>query len=197
MVMRYMMCEMKVTTKASATSATAPNIPLGQSNSNKAKLEMARQLSLAMHNVGKLPLAPTPLASNVTCWVTFGPATTAPNPPVTATPPAPTAATTTPTATMTTVPIMALAVAPNATYVTSQAIEFDKGGQQSTSDYGKFQNRKQWLKWHHALMGNVYEHKCEQVLDPSYAPNPNDPDKNCIVWVSAKIHVFRLCEAIG
>ena len=28
-----------------------------------------------------------------------------------------------------------------------------------------------------ALMGNAYEHKCEQVLDPSYAPNPSDPDE--------------------
>ena len=26
-------------------------------------------------------------------------------------------------------------------------------------------------------MGNAYEHKCEQVLDPSYTPNPNDPDE--------------------
>ena len=26
-------------------------------------------------------------------------------------------------------------------------------------------------------MGNVYEHKCEQVLDPSYTPNPSDPDE--------------------
>ena len=26
-------------------------------------------------------------------------------------------------------------------------------------------------------MGNAYEHKCEQVLDPSYTPNPSDPDE--------------------
>ena len=26
-------------------------------------------------------------------------------------------------------------------------------------------------------MGRAYEHKCEQVLDPSYALNPSDPDK--------------------
>ena len=26
-------------------------------------------------------------------------------------------------------------------------------------------------------MGNACEHKCEQVLDLSYLPNPNDPDK--------------------
>ena len=26
-------------------------------------------------------------------------------------------------------------------------------------------------------MGNAYEHKCEQVLDPGYAPNPSDPDE--------------------
>ena len=127
-VIRYMMRETKVTTMPSATSATAPNVPLGQSNSNMAKLEMAWQSSLVMCNIGKPPLAPTPMASNVTCWVTFGPTTTAPNPPVTTTTPTPTAATTTPTATMTTVPVMASVVAPTAMHVTSQAIEFDKGG---------------------------------------------------------------------
>ena len=26
-------------------------------------------------------------------------------------------------------------------------------------------------------MGNACEHKCEQVLDPSHVPNPNDPDE--------------------
>ena len=26
-------------------------------------------------------------------------------------------------------------------------------------------------------MGSAYEHKCEQVLDPSYMPDPNDPDE--------------------
>ena len=26
-------------------------------------------------------------------------------------------------------------------------------------------------------MGNAYEHKCEQVLDPGYTPNPSDPDE--------------------
>ena len=65
MIMQHMMHEMKVTTIPSMTGITMPSIPLGQSNSNKVKLEMARQSSLAMDNVGKLPLAPTPMASNV------------------------------------------------------------------------------------------------------------------------------------
>ena len=39
------------------------------------------------------------------------------------------------------------------------------------------QNREQWSKWHHALMGNACEHKCEQALDPSHAPNPSNPDE--------------------
>ena len=170
MVMRYMMHKTKVTMIPSATSATMPNVPLGQSKSNKAKLETAWQSSLAMYNVGKPPLAPMPMASNVTHWVTFGPTRAAPNPPIPVTTPAPAAATTTPAVT-------ALVAAPTAMYVTSHAVEFDKGGRQSSSDCGKCQNRKQWSKWHCTLMGSAHEHKCEQVLDPSYAPNPNDPDK--------------------
>ena len=62
-------------------------------------------------------------------------------------------------------------------YVVSRASEFDKGGRRSSSDYGKLQSREQWLKWHRALMGNAYEHKCEQVLDPGYTPNPSDPNE--------------------
>ena len=166
--MRHMMCDTKVTTIPSATSATMPSVPLRGLNSNKAKLEMAQQLSLAMYNVGKPPMAPTPMASNVTHRVTFGPTTMAPNP---------TVMTTTPTATMTTVPVSALVTAHTTMYVTSCAVEFDKGGRWYSSNYGKFQNCEQWSKWHCALMGNAYEHKCEQVLDPSYVPNPNDSDK--------------------
>ena len=97
-VLRHMMRETKVTTMPLATSVNAPNFPLGQTNSNKAKLEKARQSSLAMCNVGKLPLAPAPMASNVTYWVTFGPTMTAPNPPITVTTPAPMVAMTTPAA---------------------------------------------------------------------------------------------------
>ena len=87
------------------------------------------------------------------------------------------AATTTPMATTTMVPVTTTLMAPTSTYVMSRALEFDKGGQRSSSDYGKLQNCKQWAKWHCALMGNAYNHKCEQVLDPSYTPNPNDPNK--------------------
>jgi hypothetical protein len=62
-------------------------------------------------------------------------------------------------------------------YVQSRALEFDKGGQRSSSDYGKFTSHEQWSKWHRALMGSAFEHKCEQVLDPTYAPDPNDVDE--------------------
>ena len=128
-----------------------------------------------MYNVGKPTLAPMPMTSNVTRRVTFGPTTAATNTVTTGTTAAPTAATTTPTATTTTVPVTTTLTEPTLTYVTSRALEFDKGGRQSSSEYGKLQNHKQWSKWHRALMGNAYEHKCEQVLDPSYVPNPNDP----------------------
>ena len=130
-----------------------------------------------MYNVGKPTLAPMPMTSNVTRRVTFGPTTAATNTVTTGTTAAPTAATTTPTATTTTVPVTTTLTEPTLTYVTSRALEFDKGGRQSSSDYGKPQNHKQWSKWHHALMGNANEYKCEQVLDPSYTPNPDNPNK--------------------
>ena len=88
-----MICDKKVTTIPSTGSGFTPSVPLGRSNSNKAKLETARQLSLAMYNVGKPPLAPTPMAGNVPCWVTFGPTTAATTTPATVTMTAPTAAT--------------------------------------------------------------------------------------------------------
>ena len=91
-----------------------------------------------------------------------------------------TTANTAPTAPTTEVPTATAPVAvmgPTTAYVVSRASEFDKGGRRSSSDYGKLQNREQWSKWHRALMGNAYEHKCEQVLDPGYTPNPSDPDE--------------------
>ena len=54
-------------------------------------------------------------------------------------------------------------------------------------------------------MGNAHEHKCEQVLDLSHAPNPGNSDKclNCnnnscvphlqIHWLKARLPTF-LCE---
>ena len=134
-----------------------------------------------MCNVGKPPLAPTPMASNATRRVTFGPTT---------------AATTTP-ATVTTATPTAVA-GPTTTHVMSRASEFDKGGQRLTSDYGKLQNREQWSKWHRALMGNAYEHKCEQVLDPSYTPNPSDPDEVALFrcWLKARLAMFCVSTRI-
>ena len=130
-----------------------------------------------MFNVGKPLLAPMLMASYVTHQVTFGPTTAAPNTTATKTTAAPVVATTTPTATMTMVPVTALVAVPTVTHVTSHAMEFDKGGRWSSSDYGKFQNCKQWSKWHCALMDDAYEDKCKQVLDPSHVPNPNNLDK--------------------
>ena len=76
-VMRYMLRDKKVTTIPLDPNVTTPSVPLGRTNSNKAKLETARQSSLAMYNVGKPPLAPAPMASNTSRRVTFGPTTTA------------------------------------------------------------------------------------------------------------------------
>ena len=51
-VMRHMLCDKKVTT-IPTDPTTTPSVPLGRTNSNKAKLETAWRLSLAMYNVGK------------------------------------------------------------------------------------------------------------------------------------------------
>ena len=106
-----MLRDKKVTTIPSTGSGFTPSVPLGRSNSNKAKLETARQSSLAMYNVGKPPLAPTPMAGNVPRRVMFGPTTAATTTPATVTTAAPTAVT-----------------GPTTTYVVSRASEFDKGG---------------------------------------------------------------------
>ena len=87
--------------------------------------------------------------------------------------PTPMAATTKPAAIM----VAALVMAPTTTHEMSCTLEFDKGGQCSSSNCRKFQNHEQWLKWHCTLMGSAYEHKCEQVLDPTHVPNPNVPDE--------------------
>ena len=119
---------------------------------------------------------------------------------------APTAASTAPAANVVTVPVTTTVTAPTSTYVTSRALEFDEWGRRSSSDYGKLQNCKQWSKWHRALMGNAYEQKCEQVLDLSYVPNPNDPDEialfslqqrfMCLVfaksWLKARPLIFYI-----
>ena len=64
-LMQNMMGDTKVNTVPSTAIASAPGVPLGRLNSDKAKLETAWQLSLAMFNVGKPLLAPTPTAGNV------------------------------------------------------------------------------------------------------------------------------------
>ena len=50
MLMQHMMRDAKVTAVATTASDTTPGTLLGQSNLNKAKLETARQSSLAMKN---------------------------------------------------------------------------------------------------------------------------------------------------
>ena len=87
-----------------------------------------------MYNVGKPPLAPTPMASNTNRRVTFGPMMTA------------TTAATAPT-TVTTAAAPVAVTGPTTTHVVSRASEFDKGGRRSSSDYGKLQNREQWSNW--------------------------------------------------
>ena len=86
-------------------------------------METAWQSSLATFNAGKRALAPMPLDSNVSQWVTFGPTTVATTPPATVTIPAPTVATATPAVTM----VPALVTAPTMMYITSCAVEFGKG----------------------------------------------------------------------
>ena len=66
-VMRHMLRDKKVTTIPTDASVTTPSVPLGRSNSNKAKLETARRSSLAMCNVGEPPLAPTPIVKTEQC----------------------------------------------------------------------------------------------------------------------------------
>ena len=159
--MRYMLRDRQVTKLPGAGVIQTPVATLGRPDSNKAKLEEARRSSLALFQSGRPPLAPTPTSVR---RVTFGGATAAPS------------MTTNPTAANPSTTV-APAAATASTYVYSRAQEFDKGGRRSSSDYGKFQSREQWPKWHRALMGNAYEHKCEQVLDPSYSPDPNDSDE--------------------
>ena len=62
-------------------------------------------------------------------------------------------------------------------YAYSRIQEFEKGGQQSSSNYTKFQNCEQWSKWHCTLMGKMYKHKYKQVLDSTYVSNLNDFDE--------------------
>ena len=59
----------------------------------------------------------------------------------------------------------------------SRAADFDKGGRRSVSDYSTFSNKEQWSKWNRQLVGQVLDHKCECVLNPNYAPDPNDSDE--------------------
>ena len=58
----------------------------------------------------------------------------------------------------------------------SKATDFDKAGKRSSSDYDKFSNKEQWPKWQRSTLGTAYEHKCEDVLNASFVPDPNDAD---------------------
>ena len=59
-----MMQNHKMTTIPSTASDFMPSVLVAQLDSNKAKLEAAWQLSLAMHNIGKPPLASMPTAGS-------------------------------------------------------------------------------------------------------------------------------------
>jgi hypothetical protein len=58
-----------------------------------------------------------------------------------------------------------------------QGLRIACGGKCSLSDYKKLTNKDQWHRWQRNLMGTAFEHKCENVLDPSYVPNPLDTDE--------------------
>ena len=64
MLMCHMLHECKVTTLLTTTGDATSSVPLTSSDSNKAKLEAAWQLSLAMFNLGKPPLAPVLMAES-------------------------------------------------------------------------------------------------------------------------------------
>ena len=70
---------------------------------------------------------------------------------------------------------------PQVVYMTyppsSAAVNFDKGGRRSASDYEKFSSKEQWSKWQRSTIGTAYEHKCENVLNATYVPDPSDPDE--------------------
>ena len=103
-LMRCTMHDTKATTVSTTASVSVPGVPLGRLNSDKAKLEMAWQSSPQMFDIGKPLLAPAPMASNVSRWVTFGPTMAAAMPPATVATPAPVAATTTLTVAMASTP---------------------------------------------------------------------------------------------
>ena len=58
----------------------------------------------------------------------------------------------------------------------SAASEFDKAGRRSNSDYDKFSSKEQWHKWQRSTLGTAFEHRCEDVLKPTFTPDPNNPD---------------------
>ena len=64
----------------------------------------------------------------------------------------------------------------NQTYVPSRASDFDKGSRRSVQDYTTFSNKEQWSKWSRQLIGQAYDHKCENILDATFVPDPNDAD---------------------
>ena len=210
-LMRYLMASRRVTRIIGEPDTDAPglmattNVPstvTTRTDSAKAKLESLRRSSLATFQSGKPPLPPSTTKPPAKGRISFAPGVvTTPSVPST---PAPTTTTTTtkpaPTPIMTNVttiaPTTSVVQAPTTfpsttTYVYSRAQEFDKGGRRSSSDYSKFQNREQWSKWHRALMGSAYEHKCENVLDPTYVPDPNDPDE-CELFSSQQRFMYSV-----
>jgi hypothetical protein len=49
----------------------------------------------------------------------------------------------------------------------TKASEFARSRKRSLGDYEKLTNKDQWHRWQRNLMGTAFEHKCENVLDPS------------------------------
>ena len=179
------------------TSATPPVIEIADTpapvrGNHKASLEAARSRRSSMSvytgnsgGGGRPPrpslIAPKPTVGRVSFAPTATIHTAAPTAATTnAAPTAVTPQVAAPTAVHAPYPTLVsqgVPTAPSTHYVLTRTQEFEKGGRRSSSDYPKLASREQWPKWHRALLGNAMEHKCEQVLNTSYVPDPTDMDE--------------------
>ena len=78
----------------------------------------------------------------------------------------------------------------------SKASDFDKGSRRSSSDYKAFSDKNQWTKWQRQLLGTAFEHKVERVLDPSFCPDPNDPDDIALFGQQQRFLYSVFCKTL-
>ena len=78
----------------------------------------------------------------------------------------------------------------------SKASDFDKGSHQSSSDYKPFSDKNQWTKWQRQLLGTAFEHKVERILDPSFCPDPNDPDDIALFGQQQRFLYSVFCKTL-